>query len=289
MKKFFGLKIIIAAAAVAISISIFTLFLNDTAQANSVPLDVNVSSDAVSKAVIIDQLYDDVAHDWFHEDVSKLLAEAGYQVDIFTTKEVTLDFYKKLPLQNYKMVIVRSHGVADENENNQVALFTGEKYTTDKYISEQLFGQVKKGAPLQEVDFDTTGTDAQWIIVNSTYRTLTTPAKTLTTSDEEYFLITPNFIDTGMEGKFSNTLFVLGGCSTMNTDSMAKALVKRGASTVVGWDRTVGSIENDMAMKLLLEKMLVDEMKVDDAVDSVMDEIPIEYMRYPSRLLTFSQ
>lgn len=284
MKNFFGLKVIITILSLAITVSIIAIFLHDTAEANIVD-----SSDNIPKAVIIDQLYDDIQNEWLHESVSALLEGAGYQVDIFTTKDITVDFYKKLPLQNYKFVIVRSHGVADINDQNSVALFTGEKYVTDKYISEQLFGQIKKGAPLVEVNFFTNGSDSQWVKVNDTYSTLTVPANAITTSDEEYFLITPTFVDTAMEGKFSQTIFVLSGCSTMNTDTMAKSLIRRGASSVVGWDNTVGSADNDFAILALLNRVLVDKMKMEDAIDSIMNDLPIERMKYPTRLQVYSE
>lgn len=280
----FGVKLIVAIVSVAIAVSIIGIFLHDTAEANNVD-----SYDIVPKAAIIDQLYDDNPNELFHETASMFLENAGYQVEIFTTKDVTVDFYKKLPLQNYKFVIVRSHGAADANAQNSVTLFTGEKYTTDKYISEQLLGQIKKGAPLAEVNFLVNGSDLSWDIVNNTYSTFTMPASAITTSDEEYFLITPAFVDTGMDGKFSQTTFVLGGCSTMHTDSMAQSLIKRGASSVVGWDDTVGAIDNDLAMLQLLERLLVKNIEMEDAIDSVMNYFPIEHMKYPARLKMLSE
>ena len=284
MKNFFGLKIMVVIVFVAITVSILAISFHDTVEANNVN-----SSDTIPKAVIIDQLYDDTQNKWFHEKASEFLEGAGYQVDIFTTKDITVDFYKKLPLQNYKFVIVRSHGAADENAQNSVTLFTGEKYVTDKYISEQLFGQIKKGAPLQEVNFFTNGSGSQWVIVNDTYSTLTMPANVITSSKEEYFLITPAFVETGMEGKFSQTIFVLGGCSTMNTDSMAQSLIRRGASSIVGWDDTIGSVDNDFAILSLLDRLLDNNMKMEDAVDSVMNDIPIDRMKYPARLKVYSE
>ncbi len=277
IKNFGGLKIIVAVVSVAIAVSVISLFFYDTAEANNVN-----SYDTVPKAAIIDQLYDDNPNPLFQDTAARFLEDAGYEVEIFTTKDITVDFYKKLPLQNYKFVVVRSHGAADEQ--NSVTLFTGEKYTTDKYISEQLFGQIKKGAPLAEVNFVANGTESQWVIVNETYSTLSMPANALTTTDEEYFLITPEFVDSAMEGKFSKTVFVLGGCSTMHTDGLAKAFINRGASSVVGWDNTIGALDNDIAMLQLLDRLLVKNMEMDDAVDSVMNYIPIEYMKYQARL-----
>src|SRR3990172_2725589 len=241
-KHFFGLKIILSIILVATTVSIVAAFLHDAAEGNS------SISETIPKAAIIDQLYDDIPNDWFHEKASELLKQAGYEVDIFTTKDITIDFYKSLPSHNYKFVIARSHGAADENDQNIVTLFTGEKYTTEKYITEQLFGQIKKGIPFQEVAFLVNSTKSEWIIVNDTYSTLSVPANAMVSNDEEFFLITPDFVDSNMEGTFSNTIFLLGGCSTMQTDTMAKSLVKRGASSVIGWDNKIGSHDNDIIM-----------------------------------------
>jgi len=280
-KHFFGLKIILSIILVATTVSIVAAFFHDAAEGNSSTSETN------PKAVIIDQLYDDIPNNRFHEIAIDLFAKAGYEVDVFTTKDITIDFYKQLPSKNYKFVLIRSHGAADENDNDSVTLFTGERYDNEKYISEQLFGQVKKGAPLEEVDYIVNNADAQWVMVNDTY-TLSVPAKTFVSSKDEYFLITPTFIDSNMKGKFSKTIFLLGGCSTMHTDTMAKSLVKRGASTVIGWDDRIGSGENDYAMLMLLDKLFVMNMELDDAVESLMEQIPLERMSYQARMAIYS-
>ena len=281
-KKFFNLKIIAALALIGITGSITSVFLFNAAEGN------NTSTDSIPKAAIIDQLYDDSPNQSFHQRASELLEKAGYKVDIFTTKDITVDFYKNLPSHNYKFVIVRSHGVADKNDQNSVTLFTGERYTTDKYISEQLLGQVKKGAPLGLEIFQFNETDSQWTVVNDTYRTITVPATSIVTSEDEYFLITPTFIDSNVKGKFSNTIFLLGGCSTMKTDSMAKSLINRGASSVIGWDNKVGAADNDTVMLRLLDNIFSQEMELEDAVDSSMKEAHLQKMPYPARLIVTS-
>src|SRR3990172_11409806 len=139
--------------------------------------------------------------------------------------------------------MIRTHGAADENDNDSVTLFTGEKYQTDKYISEQLFGQVKKAAPLLEIAFLVNSQESEWVIVNDTYRTLSVPSKEQVFSSDEYFAITPELFNIA-EGKFQGTIFVLGGCNTMSTTSMAESLIKRGASAVIGSDYTLSSTYN---------------------------------------------
>jgi len=283
MKNFFGIKIIIAIILVAISVSATSVFLSSAADANS------LTTDAIPKAAIIDQLDYNIPNEEFQKKATEFLESAGYQVDIFTTKDITVDFY------SYKFVVIRSHGAADTTDQS-VTLFTGEKYDIEKYTSEQLFGQVKKGTPLLEVTFlgNTTGSqldmDSQWDITNDTYRTITIPANQFFSSDEEYFVITPTFVDSAMEGKFSQTIFVLGGCKTMQTDSLAQSLVKRGASSVAGWDDQIGAFDNDAAMLKLLEGLLVNKMEMQDAVDSAMKLLPpFENMAFPARMKVYSE
>ena len=85
-----------------------------------------VAYDGPPKAVIIDQLYDEMPNEFFHQKATEYLEAAGYEVDIFTTKDVTLGFYKTLPEKNYKMVVVRTHGVTDSG-NEKSLLFLGER------------------------------------------------------------------------------------------------------------------------------------------------------------------
>jgi hypothetical protein len=288
MKNFFGLKILIAIIVIAVSVSATSIFLYSSAEANS------LATDATPKAVIIDQLDYDIPNKDFHLKATEFLESAGYKVDIFTTKDITVDFYKKLPTLGYKFIVIRSHGAANSNDDT-VTLFTGEKYNIEKYTSEQLFGQIKKGSPILEVTLlgNTTGsqfdTDSNWDITNDTYRTITIPANEFFSSDEEYFVITPTFVDSAMEGKFSQTTIILGGCKTMHTDSFAQSLVKRGASSVVGWDDQIGAFDNDAAMLKLLEELLVNKMEMQDAVDSSMKFIPpFENMAFPARMKIYS-
>lgn len=283
MKNFFGIKIIIAIILVAISVSVTSVFLSSAADANI------LTTGAIPKAAIIDQLYYDIPNEAFQQKATEFLESAGYQVDIFTTKDITVDFYKKLPTLGYKFVVIRSHGAADTTDDT-VTLFTGEIYDIEKYTSEQLFGQVKKGTPLLEVTFLTDTNGSKWDITNDTYRTITIPANQFFSSDEEYFVITPTFVDSAMEGKFSQTIFVLGGCKTMNTDSLAQSLVKRGASSVVGWDDQIGAFDNDIAMLKLLEGLLVEKMEIQDAVDSSMKFLPpFENMEFPAKMKVYSE
>ena len=128
LRIFSDFKVITLLSAVVIALFSFVFLQGGEAE--------NLVYEGPLKAVIIDQLYDDLPNDRFHQIATEYLESAGYQVDIFTTKQITIDFYKQLPEMNYNFVVARTHGISDDNEG-KVFLFTGEKYTDKKYISEQ--------------------------------------------------------------------------------------------------------------------------------------------------------
>jgi len=244
--------------------------------------------DGVPKALILDQLDNDFPNEVFQNTAKEYLETAGYKVDIITTEDITVEFYKNLPTMNYKFVVVRSHGVADKFNHNEVSLFTGEKYTTDSYILEQLSGTVKKGTPLIDLTFKPSEQDStNWIKINENQYELTSKVEIIDNSQDEYFLISPKFIRETMKGSFSNTVFFLGGCETMAQSSMAKSLVDKGASAVVGWDRPIGSVDNDLIMLRFLEHFLIDKYNIEQSVDSAQ-YIPPEHMIYPSSLVYYT-
>jgi len=224
------------------------------------------------KAVIIDQLYDDIPNVKFHQKATEYFEAAGYEVDIFTTKQVTVDFYKRLPEMNYNFILLRTHGLTDDTDDNSVALFTGEKYQSNMYIQEQLFGQIKKGAPLLDLLFKPSEQkSSDWVAVNDTYHVLTSPVEVVGESTDEYFLITPKLVDELMVGKFPDSVIVIGGCKTMANTSLADSFLRRGASIVVGWDDNIASIDNDRILLEILNDTVNNHMEIPEAIDSAME------------------
>jgi len=247
-----------------------------------------VAYDGPPKAAIIDQLYDEMPNEYFQREATNYLEAAGYEVDIFTTKDVTLGLYKTLPEKNYKIVVVRTHGVTD-SENGKSLLFLGERYSEDKYITEQLLGNVEKATPFLELAFAQNDESSEWVIVNDTYRYMKTPAKVTATNSGEYFVIGPKFVNDVMSGEFSDTVFLLGGCKTLFNSSMAESLIERGASSVLGWDETVGNRDNDAILLYVLEKLLVDNVEPKEIPEMVSEKITFEKMPYPAHFIEYSK
>jgi len=238
------------------------------------------------RAVIIDQLYDEMPNETFHRKATEYLQKAGFTVDIVTTKDITIDFWKKLPALNYKYVVVRTHG-AENTED--VVLFTGERYSEDKYISEQLLGQVKKATPLRELTYKIDGRNSsEWVTVNETTKYLKTTITPVDETTDEFFAIGPELVKQAMKGKFDDTVFLLGGCNTLSNPSLAKSLTARGASMVVGWDNTVGNADNDFALLYILENSLVNNLEIDEALEGLKNNLNPDYMAYPSTLIYYS-
>jgi len=217
-------------------------------------------------AAIIDQLADSIPNKSFQQKAVGYFEDAGYDVDVYTTEDITVDFYKKLPSMNYKFIYIRTHSLEVPELGNSTFLFTGEKYDIDKYIMEQFSEQVTKAAPFNDqLPIE--------MIQNATLL-----------ADTTYFTVGAKFVDEVMVGKFPQTVIIVGGCETVRKHDLAKSLIVRGASTVVGWDRTIGSFENDRVMLALLEEVLVKKTGFYDAVPLVMEEFGSN-LQYSSRLL----
>jgi len=216
-------------------------------------------------AVIIDQLHDSIPNPYFQEKAIQHLELAGYKVDVITTEDITVDFYKNLPSMNYKYIVIRTHGLEDVNYNNATYLFTGEKYDVNQYIPEQLSHQLGKGAPIYE--------EAMNLLKE----------KKESLDDRMYFLVGSKLVDELMVGKFPDSIILIGGCESVRNKDLAESLILRGASEIVGWDRTIGSIENDRIMLAFLEKTLVDKEKIQDAVIELNDKYSSE-LQFSSEL-----
>ena len=98
-----------------------------------------------------------------------------------------------------------------------------------------------------------------------------------------YFLVGSKLVDELMVGKFPDSIILLGGCESVRNKDLAQSLIWRGASEIVGWDRTIGSIENDRIMLKFLEKTLVDKKIIDDVVIEINTDFSSD-LQFSSKL-----
>ncbi len=255
MKKQSIWKIFFLAIIVVVTSAIITINL----QPDFIQIE-NQSFNEIPKAAIIDQLHNDKPNKNYQQNVTKYLETAGYEVDLFTTDDITVDFYKKLPSLNYEFIVIRTHSLGIGEVEESSSLFTGEIHSDYDHIQEQYSRLVGNGVPFlpREVE-ELGGLDAL--------------------KDETYFVVGSKFIDEAMLGTFPQSKIILAGCETTQGTQLAESLLYRGASEVVGWDGLVSSRQNDEVIMQVLEETLVNGIELEDAVESVMQQ-------YEQKLLT---
>jgi len=248
MKKQMVLKIIFVALIIGVTATIFSINL----QQETIEIE-NVSNSGIPRAVIIDQLHNDIPNLEYQKNVTAYLTSAGYDVDLYTTDDITVNFYKKLPSMNYEFIVIRSHSLGDGTVEESASLFTGEIYRKDRYMDEQYAGQVGKGLQYLPAEVERLG---GWEMLR----------------DETYFVVGAKLVDELMIGSFPNSIIILGGCETTETTNLADSLLQRGASEVIGWNGLITAKDNDEVIISLLEDTLLNDVEIQQAVDSVMQE-----------------
>ena len=200
----------------------------------------------VKKAAIVDQIAVSQPNPEFISTASAYLRNAGFDVDVYQGKDVTVEFYRTLPSMGYKWIVFRTHSTNEVAEANlpgkPVYLFTGEPHSKDRYINEQLSLRVIRGKMLYQ--------NSPW-----------------------FFAVGPEFVRQSMTGRFDDTLIIISGCQSLNTLDLAQAFVERGASAVVGWDDWVDLTHNDKATLYLLFALSVERLTIKEAVEETMAQI----------------
>ena len=220
------------------------------------------------RAVIIDQLHDELPNFMFQEKAQMMLEDAGYHVDLYTTDEITVDFYKNLPSMNYHFILIRSHGGEDLPDENPTFLFTGEKYSKEKYTIEQISHQIGYGIPIYSEEYAELKESGQDVF------------------DQAYFTVGSKMVD-GMVGTFPDSIVIVGGCASASSHDLMVSLIHKGAKHALGWDGTIYSKDNDNAMILLLDEILVNQVPLYDAVAEINKEV-IHDFKMPTTLKLFN-
>lgn len=255
MKKQSALKIIFLAIIVVVTSAIITINL----QPDSIQIE-NQSNDKLSRAAIIDQLHYDKPNKIFQQNVTNYLEAAGYNVDLYTTRDITVDFYKLLPSMNYEFIVIRTHSLGIGEVEESSSLFTGEIHNNYDHIEEQYSRIVGHGVPFLPGEVEELGGFEAM-------------------KNQTFFVVGSKFIDKQMIGTFPKSKIILAGCETTQGDQLAKSLLFRGASEVVGWDGLVSSRQNDEVIMQVLEETFVNGIELEEAVESVMKQ-------YEQKLLT---
>lgn len=199
-----------------------------------------------NKAAIIDHLSISQPNQIFVENATAILQEAGYNVYYFRGEEVTVDFYRNLPSQGFSFIVFRVHATgecaAESVSLRWIVFFTGENYTTLKYVKWQMNGEL--------------------VPVRFTYG-----------DSPQYFGITPLFVKQRMNGNFNETAIIMMGCDGLKYDSMAEAFEEKGAKVYISWTGPVMAEHTDTATISLLKHLLLERVTVADAIAATREEV----------------
>ncbi len=208
------------------------------------------------RVAIVDQVGLTHPNQEFVDLASAMLKAAGYQVDVYSGREITVEFYKNLATHGYRLIVFRTHS-SDVDPTGEIGLFTSELYREDQWALEQLRGHLAYGDTIPDPD----GTD--------------------------YFAIVAAFIREEMRGRFDDTLLIIGGCKILASPELAEAFLDRGASAVVGWDDTVDLAHNDRAILRLLLAIVGQEMSLEEAIRRTTIDVGPDPM-YQSWLVAYT-
>lgn len=227
-------RLISLAAITVFVITALFIFLN--------PLDVSKTPSEKEDltAAIVDQLSAPQPNPEFVENSKSILKEAGFDVDYYEGTEVTVDFYRNLPSQNYDLIILRAHSAINKNIES-TAFFTCENYSLDKYTDMQKDNQVMPGKT----------------------------SESLYEGGPTYFVVNSRFVRLSIKGRFENTLIITTGCDSLVYPDMAQAFVAKGAAAYIGWRGLVMAEHTDSAASHLLQNLIIENMSLGEAAEEV--------------------
>lgn len=189
----------------------------------------------VRKVALVDPLGDEDAG--FSEKCIGLLEGSGLMVDTYTGGEVSVEMLRELP-GDYRLIILRAHSTI---YHEYVWFFTGEEYSRDKYVIEQMADEVHRARPSMESEY--------------------------------MFAVGADFVLQNYRERFKDTLIIMMGCDGLGSHDLAQAFIQCGASTYVSWDGPVSLPHTDEATLTLLEALLEPNTTLREAVEEAMKRI----------------
>ena len=197
-------------------------------------------SSGVLRAAVIDQLSSVQEGSGLVHEVYTMLTNRGISTDVYLPNDITVSFYARLATMGYGLIILRVHtGLG--NSQAPIGLFTNEPYDQNKYVLEQA--------------------------------SLLVGAAQATPDGPVVFAVTPKFIQESMQGRFANTIVVLGGCYGLKGGDLPQAFVDKGARVVVGWTGLVDLDHTDQALAVFLKSFVEQGMTIQNAVDATMQAV----------------
>ena len=181
------------------------------------------------KAAILDSLYVMDPNESFLHEANQTLSNSGFKVDMYIGENVTVELFQSLPSLGYKLIVLRVHTAYNPDF---VVFFTG-TYADSGYFTEILTGWVRIGG----------------------------------VGGQRFYTVTPSLIEEATDyRRFQNSIVIVDSCYGLNSTSMARAFINKGASAYIAWDQGVYPNYSDEAT-LELINLLLDGKNVEQAID----------------------
>jgi hypothetical protein len=190
-------------------------------------------------AALVDALYVSSPDNSFTSELVETLNQAGFSVDVYEGKNVTVDLLKTFT-ECYDLLVLRMHS-AVHSETLGLYLFTAEPYSEKKYVSEQYFQLVKKAYAFNE--------------------------------SEPVFAVNWMFIKRCMTEIFDNTTVVVMGCDGALDLSMAKEFFNQGANVYIAWNGTVLPSHSSKATLQLIKNVYIEKLTLQQAVEKTNKQV----------------
>jgi hypothetical protein len=198
---------------------------------------------AEPKAAIVDQLGSSLLtggvgfqNPTFVNDAKELLYRFFPKVDYYSNN-ATVENYRNLPSQGYKLILWRAHSALDL-DSKYIAICTSERESSanyDQYLENE-----------------------QLTLCNITDPNL-------------FFGITPKFVAECMNGRFEDTVVVLMSCNGLKKgyEATAESFIQRGAKVFISWNGWILPSDNDNGTTMLLSYLINDNNTIDQAVGKI--------------------
>ena len=198
------------------------------------------------KAAIIDQLSSShLEAPIRHEnqtfiDTAKQLLYKRFSIIDYYSDNATVEQYKGLSSQNYKLIIWRAHSALDLN-SKYIAISTSDKYGSKNYDQYLENGQ------------------------------LTVCNITVLSQSYYYFGITPKFVEELMGGRFEDTVIIFMSCNGLKQDyyKTAETFEEKGVKVFISWDGWILPSDSDNGITLLLQYLINDNNTISNAVSKI--------------------
>jgi len=189
----------------------------------------------VISVVYVDPLY--AVNPGFHGEALEIFSREGYSLDAVLGEAVTVEYMRRLPAK-YDIVVFRVHSTVN---NDMVWLFTGEKYSQNKYVLEQLADEVHPARP--------------------------------SLGSHRLFAVGADFVNHFMKNRFRGSTVLVMGCDGVTSTDLAQAFIDNGAELYVGWDGPVSIEHTDQTFICVLTAMVEGEMSPREATVYAMDAV----------------